>query len=274
MQRQVIKNNIAFTVTGSIAHWDAFQDNTWESNTFSILDKFLRPDDIMIDIGAWIGPISLYAAQKVRTCYSYEPDPVAFQELSTNLKLNPALENKIFLHNAAITIDGRPVKLYSRWNHGDSGSSLLRRVKSKNTFVEVASNTFSEALAAHNLTAVDFIKMDIEGGEFIILPSMIEYLKQYKPTLLISFHFAALCENYELKYFPHGILRRIYRTIDPNKKWIQAKANKHIHELLGTLNFYTVYDDVLSPLTPDKFDAIDFKNVDMLLFTQREPNRK
>ena len=272
MDRKVVKNNIAFNVVGSAEHWDAFQNNRWESETFAVLDSILRPDDVMLDIGAWIGPISLYAGQKVKACYSFEPDPVAFKEFTTNLALNPNLSTKIFPINKAITTDGQPVKLYSKWSHGDSGSSLLRRVKSKNAFVEVQSTTFQQLLLTEKPEKIDFIKMDIEGGEFIILPTLMPFITTSKPTLLLSFHFAALIENYELKYFPYGLLRRIYRFIDPSKNWIKGKANAFIHQLLQSMDFYNVYNEHRQLIDREKFHQLNFEDIDMLLFTTRKLN--
>jgi len=272
MERLVTKNGITFTIKGSSKHWDAFQSNTWETETFKLLDNFLQPDDTMLDIGAWIGPISLYAGQKVSVCYSFEPDPVAFQEFSSNLKLNPGLEKKIHPINKAITTDGKKVKLFSKWSHGDSGSSLLKRVKSKNDFVEVDSVIFKDLFALYNLNKVDFIKMDIEGGEFLILPTIIDFLREQKPTLLISFHYTALCEYFELQYFPQGALRRIYRLLDPKKGWIRKRANKNIVSLIESLTFYTIYDATGNIIPPERLNSVNFQQLDMLLFTTRTPN--
>ena len=39
----------------------------WEPDTFHVLDLFKNDDGILIDIGAWIGPISLYSSSLLIT---------------------------------------------------------------------------------------------------------------------------------------------------------------------------------------------------------------
>ena len=42
--------------------WD-INSGKWEPRTFEILNYFVGTGDIVLDLGAWIGPVSLYAAQ-------------------------------------------------------------------------------------------------------------------------------------------------------------------------------------------------------------------
>jgi FkbM family methyltransferase len=269
MERKVAKNHITFTVKGSNEHWDAFENDSWEANTFDLLDKYLRNEDTMVDVGAWIGPIALYAGHKVKACYAFEPDPVAFAEFRTNLSLNPVLSKRVYAINKAITTDGKNVKLFARWNHGDSGSSLLKRVKSQNSFVEAESMTFEDVVKTYHLGAVDFIKMDIEGGEFFILPAILDFLKDNRPTLLVSFHYASLLEYYELRYFPLSPLRRLYRILDPGKSWIKNRVHHRFQSLIESLSFYKVYDEHGNFIPPQNLTDLRFEQLDMLLFTNR-----
>jgi FkbM family methyltransferase len=221
----------------------------------------------VVDIGAWIGPVSLYVASKTTRCFSFEPDPVAFKELTNNINLNKDLSAKIEVFNKAVTPDGKKVTLFSRFDYGDSGSSLLKRVKSTNQFVEVESVVFENFLAEKNISKVDFIKMDIEGGEFFVLPQMLPFLRKQKPSLLVSLHFSALCEYLELKYFPWGWMRRIYRLLDSDKSFLKREANKIIQKMIGTLNFYRIYSEDLAPF---KGEQLSFEHIDMLLLSPED----
>lgn len=61
----------------------------WEPHTFVLLDQHLRADKVFVDIGAWVGPLALYACTKpdVRVV-ALEPDTVALARLRRNLALN------------------------------------------------------------------------------------------------------------------------------------------------------------------------------------------
>ncbi len=50
----------------------------FEPDLFDALDEHIHPGSVFIDIGAWIGFVSIYAAQLGATVHSYEPDPAAY----------------------------------------------------------------------------------------------------------------------------------------------------------------------------------------------------
>ncbi len=264
--RSITKNGVSFVVEGSTKDWILYEENLWETNTFLILDKVLKPSHNVVDIGAWIGPISLYVGSKVNKCYSFEPDPVAYNELKRNISHNPQLAIKIDANNLAITSTGEPVKLYSRFAHGDSGSSLLKRVKSANAIVEAESVSLPEFLEKKGVSKIDFIKMDIEGGEFFLIPHLVGYLNTNHPTLLVSFHFEALCEFVELSYLPFGFLRRILRKLDSERRLIKLIVNRKIQMLIKSLDFYKIYNEDLSRFDPNAKN-LSYEKIDMLLFT-------
>ena len=169
------------------AFWDRVDCDAWEPETFKIFDRFLKPDKSFIDIGAWIGVTALYGATKVKACYAFEPDRIAFQELITNINLNPSLQ--IFPFMSCVAPQDGFIELYSRTTFGDSQSSL--------TYSESSNKTVSHAMQLYrflydnNIQAdVNFIKVDIEGGESLLLssPSFKGILEPYKPTIYLSLH--------------------------------------------------------------------------------------
>lgn len=60
----------------------------WENNTFQIIDYYSNPEGIFIDIGAWLGPFSIYSRKLFKEIYGFEPDRIAFKSLSNNILLN------------------------------------------------------------------------------------------------------------------------------------------------------------------------------------------
>lgn len=62
------------------------------------------------------------------------------------------------------------------------------------TLVEMASDYHSKRKARPQ-TAVKTIKMDIEGGESELLPIMIPYLKENRPSLWLSTHWSFIPEH-------------------------------------------------------------------------------
>ena len=48
--------------------------------------------------------------------------------------------------------------------------------------------TLDRFLSDHSIRDCAFVKMDIEGGEFDVLPAIAEYLAACRPSLLLSLH--------------------------------------------------------------------------------------
>ena len=68
--------------------WQSCSRGDWEPNTFKLLKEFLNSESIFLDIGAWIGPLSVFASKLCGQVYSFEPDQFAFRKLVENILLN------------------------------------------------------------------------------------------------------------------------------------------------------------------------------------------
>jgi FkbM family methyltransferase len=58
-----------------------------------VIDVTIKPGDVVIDAGAWIGDFSAYAVTKGAVAYAFEPVQATFQLLSKTAELNG---NKIY----------------------------------------------------------------------------------------------------------------------------------------------------------------------------------
>lgn len=166
-------------------HWGWVNDGSWEPHTFKIFDEFIDSDHTYIDMGAWIGSTVLYGAQLAKHVYTAEPDPIALTALKTNIDLNPELKEKISLYEGAVIQDGT-MKLSKPT--GDSVSTVVGTAGDTNDQVTVNTVSFDTFLNTYNIEDCNFIKMDIEGAEKIVLPAISDYLNINKPSMYISFH--------------------------------------------------------------------------------------
>jgi FkbM family methyltransferase len=164
--------------------WRKIKRGRWEPFTFHILSKFLNPESVYFDVGSWIGPTVLYAAQICKEVYCFEPDPYAYERLLANLRLNKVKNVKAF-HSAIFNKDG-VVKIGHPDGLGVSESSILRA--EINNAVEVSCTTFETIVKLLDIEKINMIKIDIEGAEFDLIPSAREFLTSYMPTLYLSTH--------------------------------------------------------------------------------------
>jgi FkbM family methyltransferase len=184
---RINKKSVSFEVEPEVIHnpnyWNMVSSGAWEPDTFEVLEKYLSKKHTYLDIGAWIGPTVLYGSQLAKACYAFEPDPVAFAALQRNLALNSNIAN-VTANQMAVGASTGLVKLGTNIGHGDSMSSFLWSKEA----IEVQSITLEDVLSTNSITDLNFIKMDIEGGEATVLPAAKEILKTLKPTLYLSLH--------------------------------------------------------------------------------------
>jgi len=168
-----------------IPFWQKVNAGHWEPQTFAVLNRLLTKESIYCDVGAWIGPTVLYAAKRCRKVYCLEPDRLAYQYLLQNIALN-SLENIVPSHLALSFANG-PSKMSSpRGKRGDSMTSLIRPDGKRAQ--EVLCLVWQRWLELVGNPRFDLIKMDIEGGEFALLPTMKNYLAENRPKLFLSLH--------------------------------------------------------------------------------------
>ena len=237
---KIQKNDKIFFVNSSqLNHfWAQLQLNLWESNTFKIFDTFLDSNHSYIDLGAWIGPTVLYGCQKAKFCYAIEPDPVAFKQLKNNVDLNPNLISRISFSNSCVMNSSGITYLTTKGEFGDSCSSTTFQKSSSS--IEVPSTTLEQFFHDNSIDDCNFIKIDIEGGEFSVLPNMSKLLEEKKPTLHISLH-PGMMEN------PKESMRKIYDVIS----MYDVLYNNELQEIKQ--NYILDVDDFT---TPNWFDIV------------------
>jgi FkbM family methyltransferase len=162
----------------------------WEPHTLSALRRLLAPGRVYVDVGAWIGPTVLAAAAFGAEVHTYEPDPLALDELRANLDLNPALAERVTV-NAVALGDRDGAAALSATRLGNSMSSLAT---SRGDVATVPVLDIGHALDRDDFARADVVKVDIEGGEYLILPALTEYLRKQRPVLFLSLHTHHLIE--------------------------------------------------------------------------------
>lgn len=146
---------------------------------------------IVLDIGAYAGVTSIIFAGLVGArghVYAFEADRASYECALKNIETAwrwMGLDNITLAHKALWShSDGL---IFS--NEGAMGSSALaitgggRGIETK-----VPSTTLEEFCRNEGLTRVDFVKLDIEGGEIEVLQSSANFLARLKTKLIVEPH--------------------------------------------------------------------------------------
>jgi len=147
-----------------------------------------QPGDVVLDVGAHHGLVSLYLAPMVAPngqVWALEPDPLNRDELVKNLQLNPEWAQHIQPDAVLLWDHTGPLTFYER---GDVGSSVLYASTRAKATTRPAI-TLDDWVQQKGLSRVNFIKMDIEGAELEAIAGAQATLAQFQPHLAIaSYH--------------------------------------------------------------------------------------
>jgi FkbM family methyltransferase len=140
-------------------------------------------DRQIIDVGAFIGDSALvFQSLQAKNIYSFEAVSTNFDLLNKTIALNHLTNvTPVLLALGAqkeeleITLDG----ICSAFDH-------IYSKDAKKETIQV--DTLDHYVAAHNITDIALIKVDIEGHEQQFLKGAIETIKTHKPTLMISIY--------------------------------------------------------------------------------------
>ena len=165
--------------------WTKIESGQWEPETYPIFQRFVTKDTTVLDVGCWEGPTLLYAAGLAKMVHGFEPDPVAFAGLQRNVDANPEMQN-VRVHHQCVADKTGEVQFGSAQSGGDTMSSML--LSGGKTVWTIPSIRLDEFVAREGLQAPLFVKMDTEGGEYSIVPTLHPFFCQYRPTLYLSTH--------------------------------------------------------------------------------------
>lgn len=143
--------------------------------------RLLRPGAVFYDVGANVGFYSLLAAKKGCRVFAFEPSPRNILMLKQHIALNhlniEAIEAAVADRDGNAVFDAGP----------NSSMGALR--DSGGLQVKVVS------LDSLELPPPDFVKIDIEGGEYSALMGATRVIKENKPTIFLATHGAAMRER-------------------------------------------------------------------------------
>ena len=165
--------------------------NAFENDEVLFLNRFLKPGDQFIDIGANSGLFTVYGARIVKNTgqvFAFEPTDTTYKKLCENIELNKF--SNIQTHRLAISNKNDDLEFYSLSEGFDAWNSLAKPIINKEYKVlkvkAIQIDKLDEIGINFNNSAL--VKIDIEGWELHAIQGGINSLKNEKaPTLMIEF---------------------------------------------------------------------------------------
>ena len=154
------------------------------THDFKIIKNNVKDGDNVIDLGANIGYFTLILAKLVGPTgkvFAFEPDPRNLALLKKNVEYNN-YKNVIIVPKAVSNVNDKCTLYTGQKTFGQNKIYKPKKTKTQK-FIPIDSETvrLDDFFKTNNLlNKISFIKMDIEGAEFLALSGMKEILKLNK----------------------------------------------------------------------------------------------
>jgi FkbM family methyltransferase len=217
-----------------------FRTGVYEPAETQLIEREIQRGDVVVDIGANIGYHTLIFARLVGDTgrvYAFEPDPANFALLKRNVELNAY--GNVTLVQKAVSHASERAKLYlHEWNsmhsiaefEGDHGSVEVEAVRLDDYFQGEGS--------------VDFVKMDLEGGEGRAIQGMLSTLRKNEGIRVLT------------EFYPFGLKRfgmeredflKSLLTLGFDVFCIDEQGRPYAADIGGLLERYTPQDEWAHP---------------------------
>jgi FkbM family methyltransferase len=180
-----IKNILPFLDKKSKEDIQYIMNEIYCLNTYNNDFLYVEDGDVVIDIGFNYGLFSLQALDnKPKRIIGFEPNTQLVKWFNENIK-----DDRIELHETAVSNKSGVTKFYENDYFGKSTIySDINTADNKQSYLVKVIN-FNEFIETNNISKIDYLKIDCEGGEYDIIESIPdEYLRNNIRKIVIEFH--------------------------------------------------------------------------------------
>jgi FkbM family methyltransferase len=175
---------------GSMIFWH----DSYSGNQLALLDRFLRPEMVFVDVGANVGEQTVFAAKRLTRgrVIAFEPTSSVYDSLMENIALNGF--GNVTVVKAGLGERPGELPIYTAVTRRADGTvnegvPTLYRTAERGTFVEnVPILRFDDFAAQQGLTRLDVMKIDVEGAEMTVLKGAAESIRRHRPLIIVEVH--------------------------------------------------------------------------------------
>ena len=181
-------------------------DGGYEQEETEFMEGVVQPGNVFVDIGANVGYFTCLASRWVGEAgqvYAIEPDRINFRHLRRNVRTNKCTANVQAVRAAASEAEGTTVLHRSLVNCGD------HRIYADGVDTRIGEPVRTVAVDDFVAAAprVDFVKMDVQGAETLVLDGM-------QQTLAANAEHIALL----IEWWPYGLAQSGSSAVELRKR--------------------------------------------------------
>lgn len=155
---------------------------SYEYEKQSLFAKIIQPGSVVFDIGAHAGFYTLLASELVGQkgkVVAFEPLPRNIHFLKEHLRLNQCKN---------VTVIEAAVAEQSNITYFEEGRNSSTGFLSSKGCLEVKAVSIDELVSKGEIPPPDYMKIDVEGAELLVLHGAKSILNNYYPTIFLATH--------------------------------------------------------------------------------------
>lgn len=179
-----LRNGLIYKLRGGST--DRFIVNeVWFHKAYNPEGFEIKPNDIVVDIGAHAGIFTILASYYAKNgkVYAFEPFKENYNLLLENINLNKARNIQVF--NKAVSNKSGKLKFYVSTSK-NKGQNSMHKLGESQKEISVEKISFRNFLKT--IPKIDFLKIDCEGAEYKILFSLNKKELQKIKKISMEFH--------------------------------------------------------------------------------------
>lgn len=163
---------------------------------------------VILDVGANIGETALFIYRKLISnkpiIYAFEPNPHNYPYLVKNIKFNKAKTVKPY----QIALAGKTGKASLNFEGTNFDGGFIDGVRTNSGMDSEKVDTISliDFCNNNNITNIDLLKMDIEGSEYDVFESSMDFIKKHVKSIFVELHNLDKSRNYRI--FKKNIVKK------------------------------------------------------------------
>lgn len=196
---------------------DRYLDSADPDVPFLFALSRIKPNDVVLDVGANIGMTAVAASKRGAVVNAFEPDPNIFPYLMETIRVNDA---PVTAHKLALGSEKGELSFFSNPVSG-SASHLVTADTLGQVSGEAVQVSTVDAFAEDNgIEKIDLIKIDVEGFEIDVLRGANSSILRCQPAALVEFNSFTMVGFRDIN--PRDLLRHV-RDVFPYVYWFRER---------------------------------------------------
>ncbi len=160
-----------------------------ELNEWRFLNCHLKPAMVFADIGANQGEFSLFAAKRLPRgrVLAFEPVDLYHRQLKENIALNSFENIETFAFGLSDQTKQMPIYSSAEGIGEHEGLATIFQSSQRGRLVQqIELKVFDDLIPALNLSRLDFMKIDVEGAELMVIRGARKTIEKYRPYIMLE----------------------------------------------------------------------------------------